>query len=1393
MLKRKLKKLVNNPKLFFSDMAIKHSNKISYLKPKRMEGQYQYTVVSAVYNVGRYLDDYFNSLVKQRLDFRKHIHLILVDDGSTDHSAEIIMRWQKKYPNNITYLFKENGGQASARNHALPYVKTEWVTFIDPDDTVERDYFLNIDKSASNSSQCVLLCCNLMFYMEESGEIRNSHPLKYRFQNGDSTYDIKKLDGNIQLSASTGIFKSNIIKNNKILFNPKIRPSFEDAHFVSMYMLAAEKGKISFLESARYLYRKRSDGSSTIDTAWQRPGLFDEVLELGCLDILQKFKDKYGQVPEHIQRAVLYHLIWYFRRLINSPNELDFLDQNQIEKFQSLVYRIFSFIDSNTIESFNLGDCWFFHKVGLLGLLKNEKPKFQIAYISEFDHVNEQVQVRFFSHNKCIEKFQLDNGLEVFPTHQKTISHTLFNKHFLYERYVWINIDNSKSIHIKIDDSNTKITLSNKQYNTKISTSEINKFYTQPQNITNNKYKDSWLFIDRDTQADDNAEHLYRYIKTLNLTHNIYFLLRRESHDWERLKKDGFSLIEFDSEEHKLALKKCSKVISSNADGYITNYLGGDTLKGKHFIFLQHGVIHNDLSSWLNQKNKINCFITSTKPEYESIADESSNYKFTRKEVCLTGLPRHDNLINNKSKEKIILIMPTWRKHIVGSSSGGSAKRKLNPDFINTDFAQNWQTLLNSNELETICTKNNYKVIFFPHLNIQPYIDKLKIPKYIDVVTHSNVRIQELLCRSSLMITDYSSVAFDMAVQGKPVIYFQFDADIMLSGKHTSKVGYFDYSRDGFGPVVNKSSAVIKELETLVFNNCSLPEIIQHRVNSTFPFRDSNNCQRVYDAILKLDKKSDQSVALSTLIAYAESATQNRSWPLAAERWQRVLNISRDNYTYIKYIESLREQGLYTEALDTLSILQNSIPMQDWTQDIINCSAMLEVSRHEWSSALAYWSKIPSYHDIEFIHYMRCLAELEWIPAITHSLDLIKEETDVSDIFILIATAWRDICTKNWKSAIKNLEIALPQCTSTDLYHLKPELMLSRCYLSIGSFALANKYLAIFESHTRNNPQCREEIARLALIRGDYDKVIYQLKQAYKADTDVPEPLTVMMIEAYNKKISEISHRVIDAKRPEIILVKIKSLREQGRISQASSLLEKTFNRKSQKGWSEQAHIEAARIFMLKHDWKKAIAHWEQCSSEDPIVGMARLRCLAELGLHKAIKRTMRDDSWFTGIPESHKDFATALLWFSQSNWIEANKCLSKAIPFYDKSSLVIHKPELWLSRCLREQGLYNEAHHQLARYESHTRNDSQCREQIALLAFARGDMKKVIHQLEHAYPDSLDIPEDLLVIKLFAMQLEQDFQRSSAILKSLDIEKSRKISGFMEDLIKKHSSSKAA
>ncbi|ELE6060947.1 glycosyltransferase family 2 protein, partial [Campylobacter coli] len=152
---KKLRKLRTNPKLFFKDAIEKKSlwlnNTYKKYLPKKHKGFTQYTIISAVYNVEKYLDDYFNSIINQRLDFKKNIFMILVDDGSTDNSAQIIKKYQKKYPKNIVYLYKENDGQASARNLGLKYMqenhyKTPWVTFTDPDDFLDRNYFYEVDK-----------------------------------------------------------------------------------------------------------------------------------------------------------------------------------------------------------------------------------------------------------------------------------------------------------------------------------------------------------------------------------------------------------------------------------------------------------------------------------------------------------------------------------------------------------------------------------------------------------------------------------------------------------------------------------------------------------------------------------------------------------------------------------------------------------------------------------------------------------------------------------------------------------------------------------------------------------------------------------------------------------------------------------------------------------------------------------------------------------------------------------------------------------------------------------------------------------------------------------------------------------------------------------------------
>jgi hypothetical protein len=82
------------------------------------------------------------------------------------------------------------------------------------------------------------------------------------------------------------------------------------------------------------------------------------------------------------------------------------------------------------------------------------------------------------------------------------------------------------------------------------STFDIPNLLVRYANLKKEKYPEEdlnvWLLLDRCTQADDNAEHLYRYIRDRYPEREIYFALNRNSEHWGRLEKEGFQLVPFD-------------------------------------------------------------------------------------------------------------------------------------------------------------------------------------------------------------------------------------------------------------------------------------------------------------------------------------------------------------------------------------------------------------------------------------------------------------------------------------------------------------------------------------------------------------------------------------------------------------------------------------------------------------------------------------------------------------------------------------------------------------------------------------------------------------------------------------------------------------------------------
>lgn len=108
-----------------------------------------------------------------------------------------------------------------------------------------------------------------------------------------------------------------------------------------------------------------------------------------------------------------------------------------------------------------------------------------------------------------------------------------------------------------------------------------------------------------------------------------------------------------------------------------------------------------------------------------------------------------------------------------------------------------------------------------------------------------------------MVITEYSSVAFDAAYILRTVVYYQFDRDSMFAGSaHTWGNQYFEHNEDGFGPVCTSPIDLTRALMGLAEHGFQTPGEFQERARRTFPQRDGQCCARVTAAVEALGRSS---------------------------------------------------------------------------------------------------------------------------------------------------------------------------------------------------------------------------------------------------------------------------------------------------------------------------------------------------------------------------------------------------------------------------------------------------------------------------------------------------------------------------------------------------------
>ena len=183
-------------------------------------------------------------MVNQTID---NIEIILVNDGSTDNSANIAKKYLEKYPKKIIYTEKENGGLSDARNYGLKYAKGEYIAFLDSDDYVEKDMYKNMYEIAKKDNSDMVEC---NFTWEYPDKKREDIGIYYSNKN-------------------EAIVKARVVAWNKLIKRQKIEKAdiefpkglrYEDVEF--FYKLVPYLDKISFCKDCNIHYIQRESSIS---------------------------------------------------------------------------------------------------------------------------------------------------------------------------------------------------------------------------------------------------------------------------------------------------------------------------------------------------------------------------------------------------------------------------------------------------------------------------------------------------------------------------------------------------------------------------------------------------------------------------------------------------------------------------------------------------------------------------------------------------------------------------------------------------------------------------------------------------------------------------------------------------------------------------------------------------------------------------------------------------------------------------------------------------------------------------------------------------------------------------------------------------------------------------
>ena len=282
------------------------------------------SVIVPVYNASQYISKTLDSIINQDFD---GFEIIVIDDGSSDNSLDIINEVFKECEIPHKIIHQDNSGVSVARNVGIDASNGDYLVFVDADDYVSSNHLSSLYNGKTDFS--------LTLYAKKQGDKLTS--LDTYEQDMISTYDFIKMELNMQITFNFFqlMYNSEIIKNNNVKFTPGIVYG-EDTEFAHKALNYGDT--IAINNEVTYFYVQHSD-SAINTTEYRRFGIV-EIFEDIAKFYRQKGKEEFSDliITSRIPKAIFANMNFFFYNgydfdeVMGKMNELNLFEK--LSKYQ---------------------------------------------------------------------------------------------------------------------------------------------------------------------------------------------------------------------------------------------------------------------------------------------------------------------------------------------------------------------------------------------------------------------------------------------------------------------------------------------------------------------------------------------------------------------------------------------------------------------------------------------------------------------------------------------------------------------------------------------------------------------------------------------------------------------------------------------------------------------------------------------------------------------------------------------------------------------------------------------------------------------------------------------------------------------------------------------------